>query len=176
MKLRHFVVLAVALILGPFVSQSQISVIQWSSLSNGFGFSASKNSILETVLGQPFVGTTKSASTLISSGFMLGPPLSSNPTDVQGGQLTPMQFSLQQNYPNPFNPSTVIRYTIPERSHVSMRLFNLLGKEVASLVDEMQTPGEHTVRVTPHSLASGVYVYRLTAGKFIDQRKLVFLK
>jgi hypothetical protein len=176
MNLKHFLVLVVALVLGPIESQSQNSVVHWSSLSSGFGFSSSENSKLETVLGQAFVGMTKSAPTLIFSGFITGPVLSSNVTGVENEQLVPMQFALQQNYPNPFNPSTIIRYTIPERYHVSLRLFNLLGKEVVSLVDETQAQGEYTVRLTPHSLSSGVYIYRLTAGKFTEQRKLLFLK
>jgi len=176
MNLKHFVVLMGALVLGPIELHSQISAIQWSSLSNGFGLSSSENSKVETVLGQPFVGMMKSAPILISSGFITGPVLSSNITGVESGQFIPLQFALQQNYPNPFNPSTIIRYTIPDRSHVSLRLFNLLGKEVVSLVDEMQGQGEHTVRLTPRSLSSGVYFYRLTAGRFTDQRKLLFLK
>jgi hypothetical protein len=176
MRSKPFAALVVALALGPIGLRSQNSVVQWSSINAGFGFSSSENSKIESLLGQPFIGRMKSAPFLISSGFITGPSLSSNATAVEAEQLMPMQFALQQNYPNPFNPSTVIRYTIPDRSHVSLRLFNLLGKEVASLVDEIQTQGEHTIRLTPRMLSSGVYIYRLTAGRLTDQRKLLFIK
>jgi phosphatidylserine/phosphatidylglycerophosphate/cardiolipin synthase-like enzyme len=91
-----------------------------------------------------------------------------------GGVAT--SFSLAQNYPNPFNPSTVIRYSLHANSHVKLVVYNLLGQEVATLVDEVQKPGTHTAEFQPARFASGVYFYRLQAGELHDTKKMIFLK
>lgn len=89
----------------------------------------------------------------------------------------PADFSLAQNYPNPFNPSTTISYTLPVGGTVSLKVFSADGKEVATLVQENQSVGEHSVRfVVPGSIASGVYFYTLRLGNFSQTKKLVFLK
>jgi hypothetical protein len=85
-------------------------------------------------------------------------------------------FNLEQNYPNPFNPSTNIKYQIPGASHVTLKLFDILGGEVAALVDEVKQPGTYTVQFDGSRLASGVYFYRLRAGDFVDVKKLILLK
>jgi hypothetical protein len=88
----------------------------------------------------------------------------------------PLVFALEQNYPNPFNPSTVIRYQLPVASDVKLLVYDLLGREVARLVDEHKPAGYHEVQFEPSGLASGMYVYRITAGKFVDTKKLVLVK
>ncbi len=85
-------------------------------------------------------------------------------------------YSLSQNYPNPFNPSTTIRYALPERSHVTLTVFNALGQQVATLVQAEQEAGYHEVQYEASSLASGVYPYRLQAGDFAQTRRLVLLR
>jgi hypothetical protein len=93
-------------------------------------------------------------------------------------QLTdlPVSFSLDQNYPNPFNPTTTIRYALPARSFVTLSVFNTLGQEMATLVQDTQEGGYHEVRFDGGSLASGVYFYRLKAGDFIQTRKMLLLE
>jgi len=91
-------------------------------------------------------------------------------------QNIPSQFSLSQNYPNPFNPSTVIEYSIPQREKVSLKIYDVLGKEVASLVDEDKSAGKYSVRFNAGSLSSGVYFYILRAGDFISAKKLILMK
>ena len=88
----------------------------------------------------------------------------------------PTEYLLQQNYPNPFNPSTAISYQLPAVSHVTLKIYNLLGQEVGTLVDEKQNPGNHSVVFEAGRLPSGVYFYRLNAGKFTATRKLLLLK
>ncbi len=83
---------------------------------------------------------------------------------------------LDQNYPNPFNPSTSISYSLPTRSHVTIRVYNLLGQHVARLVDEEKAPGEYTVEWNAGTLSSGVYFYRMTAGAFSETKKMVVMR
>lgn len=89
---------------------------------------------------------------------------------------TPKQFELQQNYPNPFNPSTVIRYSVPVRDHITIKVYSLLGQEVATLVDEVQEPSEYKVTFDAKGLASGVYIYQLKAGNSTISKKFVLMK
>ena len=88
----------------------------------------------------------------------------------------PSRFSLSQNYPNPFNPNTVIEYSIAKASHVELKVYDLLGREVQTLVSSIQNPGSHSVTFNALNLSSGVYFYRLTAGGFTDVKRMILLK
>jgi hypothetical protein len=94
----------------------------------------------------------------------------------------PKEFLLQQNYPNPFNPSTIIQYTISSIQFVTLKVYDLLGREVATLVDEYRNAGSYEVEFptveTGHapSLPSGVYFYRLQTGNFVETKKMILLK
>ncbi|MGA9115643.1 MAG: immunoglobulin domain-containing protein, partial [Bacteroidota bacterium] len=88
----------------------------------------------------------------------------------------PEAFSLKQNFPNPFNPSTEIRYEIPEAAHVTLRVYDMLGREVAALVDAPQQPGRYSVSLEAGHLASGVYLCRMQAGTFTSVRRLMLLR
>lgn len=96
-------------------------------------------------------------------------------TDVDEHAL-PKEFALYQNYPNPFNPTTVVRYDIPAAVHVTLKVYNLLGQEVATLVNEQQQAGRYTVNWNASSVASGVYLYRIQAGSFGEVRKMAVIK
>lgn len=94
-----------------------------------------------------------------------------------GSQSTIVKgYGLMQNYPNPFNPSTVISYQIPVQAFVSVKVFDVLGKEVANLINEAQTAGEHTIEFNGVNLPSGVYYYRIEANDFIDTKKMLLVK
>jgi len=88
----------------------------------------------------------------------------------------PAGYELFQNYPNPFNPTTTISYTLPERVFVHLGVYDVLGKEVASLVKEEQEAGTHRVEFRGHALPSGVYFYRLSAGRFVEVKKMILLR
>jgi hypothetical protein len=88
----------------------------------------------------------------------------------------PEKFELSQNYPNPFNPTTRIDYSIPEGGYVSLKVFNLLGQEVATLFAGVQHAGNYTATFDGSKFASGVYLYRLQSGSNSISRKLVFMK
>jgi len=99
-------------------------------------------------------------------------------TDVQiehNSQL-PEFFFLEQNYPNPFNPTTKIRYHLPSTKYVRLKVYNVLGIEVASLVNQVMSAGTYDVTYTPEGLSSGVYLYQLQAGELIQSKKLILLK
>jgi glucuronoarabinoxylan endo-1,4-beta-xylanase len=94
----------------------------------------------------------------------------------QHGSFQPSIFQLHQNYPNPFNPSTVIEYQIPTAENVSLKIFDMLGREVATLVNERKSPGTYEVMFDGSRLASGMYFYRLQAGNLVETKKLVLLR
>ena len=88
----------------------------------------------------------------------------------------PIEYSLSQNYPNPFNPNTQIKYSIPKTSLVTLKIFNTLGEEIETLVNEEKTVGTYEVNLNAANLPSGVYFYRLQAGDFVQTRKMILLK
>jgi hypothetical protein len=95
---------------------------------------------------------------------------------VSSDDLTPMSYELSQNYPNPFNPTTNIRYTIPESGLVSLRVYNSIGEEVAVLVNSIQESGNYEVEFNSTGLASGIYLYKMISGNFVETRKMILLK
>jgi hypothetical protein len=103
-------------------------------------------------------------------------PLSSIITAVGSKQEFPLSFRLFQNYPNPLNPSTTISYDLPTRSVVTLKIFNVLGQEVATLVNGEVQAGRHQVQWDARRLSSGVYFYRLQAGKFVENKKMTLLR
>ena len=91
----------------------------------------------------------------------------------------PTLFELSQNYPNPFNPSTVIKYSLPSKEFVQLRVFNLLGNEIATLINEVQEAGNYTIEFNAAKISittSGIYFYRLEAGPYVDSRKMTLVK
>ncbi len=85
-------------------------------------------------------------------------------------------FSLSQNYPNPFNPNTIIEYQVSSSKKVSLKVYDILGREISTLVNEVKAPGTYEVQFDASYLASGVYFYRLTAGEFVQTRKMMVIK
>ena len=97
-------------------------------------------------------------------------------TNVDEGYSGILEFSLAQNYPNPFNPSTTISYSIPEQSQVELKVFDVLGREVAMLVNKEQSAGSYKVEFDGSNLTSGIYFYRIQTGYFLQTKKMVLLK
>ncbi len=90
--------------------------------------------------------------------------------------IEPNKFMLYQNYPNPFNPSTTISYSLPKSGLVQLKIYDMLGREIATLVNEEQTSGDYKVRLNASNLASGVYLYRIQSGSFTKSMKMILLK
>lgn len=95
---------------------------------------------------------------------------------LSASSAVPREYFLHPAYPNPFNPATIIRYDLPIDGDVSLNVYDILGKQVASLIDRVETAGYHEVFFNASNLSSGIYFYRLTAGKFADVKKLIVLK
>jgi len=99
------------------------------------------------------------------------------PTDVKENSI-PTQFQLNQNYPNPFNPETIISYQLPESKFVTLKVYDVLGNEISTLVNELQNAGmyHYTFSTLQNSLPSGIYIYKLQAGNFVSVKKMMLVK
>ena len=99
-----------------------------------------------------------------------------NPTSINSITSEPGKFTLSQNYPNPFNPVTRLDYSIPVQGFVSLKVYDALGKEVASLVNEKKNTGLYEVEFNGSGLSSGIYFYTLTADNFTETKRMILLK
>ena len=115
---------------------------------------------------------TMSVNTIIR---YLGDSKTTSSTD-NNDKIIPSSFNLFQNYPNPFNPNTVIKWEQPANSHVLLKVYDLLGREVATLVNEEKAAGNYKVTFDAKNLANGIYFYRLKAGNYSSVKKMILLK
>jgi len=104
------------------------------------------------------------------------PILNISEVENEPAGIPPAQFTLSQNYPNPFNPTTTIKYQIPEMSYVTIKVYDVLGKEVTTLVNREKPAGSYEVEFIGDRLTSGIYFYQLRAGSYVDIKKMVLLK
>jgi hypothetical protein len=142
----------------------------WPADANGSGYSI--------VLVDPAVDHTLSSNWARSGQFGGSPGrqnLTGGDTAVPDNPL-PADFVLEQNYPNPFNPYTVIRFSVPRQSPVELEVFDLLGRYAGTIYSGQLAPGQYSVTWRPENLSSGVYIYRMRAGDFVQVRKIVLLK
>lgn len=95
---------------------------------------------------------------------------------ISNNSELPNVYSLNQNYPNPFNPVTKINFNVPKQGFVSLKVFDVLGREVRTLVNEIQEPGSYSVDFNGTALTSGVYFYRLESNGFVDIKKMTLIK
>ena len=102
--------------------------------------------------------------------------LSAPPVEVTSFSSPISGFKLAQNYPNPFNPATTIKYSLPENSFVTLKVYNILGKEVATLVNEEKSTGIYEVSFNATNLPSGIYFYTIHAGKLMETKKMILIK
>lgn len=98
------------------------------------------------------------------------------PLDVKDDVKPPLEFALYQNYPNPFNPVTTIKYQIPQSGTVTIKVYDVLGKEIATLANEEKSAGSYEVKFDASRLSSGVYFYKIRAGEYISVRKMILLR
>jgi hypothetical protein len=175
MKATIAVLAVVVFLLLPFTGPAQTSTVRWSAFTPGFVISSSPTTILKSAVGQVFVGRMTGPSSIIEGGF-LADTLFRTVTSIPERAEVPREYSLQQNYPNPFNPSTTIRFELPHASRVSLKVYNLLGQEVVTLVDDEMQAGVYEVQFNAASLSSGMYVYRLRAGEYVATKRMILMK
>jgi hypothetical protein len=165
---------------------------KWDWLSGGFGaLSAGPADIHHVISSGPYTiapGATRRVAFALVAGdsSLANLQQSADAAKAKWRRLTvgitdglpsvPLAYQLMQNYPNPFNPTTAISYQLTATSHVSLAIFDVLGRRVATLVDDVRQPGVYTVRWDASSFPSGVYFYRLEAGDFRATRKLMLVK
>lgn len=99
-----------------------------------------------------------------------------SPVSIDDEKLIADKFELLQNYPNPFNPSTNIGYRISDRGFVSLKVYNILGDEIATLVNEEKEQGVYNITFDASGLSSGMYLYKLQAGSFVEMKKMIIIK
>ncbi|HBQ61646.1 MAG TPA: T9SS C-terminal target domain-containing protein, partial [Balneolaceae bacterium] len=97
-------------------------------------------------------------------------------SNTKENSTVPERYELKQNYPNPFNPVTNITYSIPQSGQVKIAVFDMLGKKVVTLTNEIQSAGDHTVTFDASSLSSGVYLYRIETDNFVGMNKMTLIK
>jgi hypothetical protein len=91
-------------------------------------------------------------------------------------EIAPFEFRLEQNYPNPFNPSTTIKYSVPNEQFVTLKVYDILGNEVTTLVNEEKTAGNYKIEFNSEILPSGVYYYTIVTENFVQTKKMIMLK
>jgi len=152
--------------------------------SGGGVFLSTNNGTSWTAVNTGLTNTSVSSLAVSDSNLFAGTsgggvwtrPLSEMITDVESEEPLPSKFTLAQNYPNPFNPSTTIRYGLPQRSQVTLSVFNTLGEQVALLQNGEQEAGYHEIKFDAKNLSSGVYFYRIQAEDFVQTKRLLLLK
>ena len=149
--------------------------IKRSVIGGGAGYISSTNHSIQSTLGQPAIGIMTSSNHSIYTGFWYGSNTYLSIPDMLD-EFIPQKFQLFQNYPNPFNPVTHIRYGFPKTSDVRIEIFNILGQRVSTLINARKTAGYHSVDFDGSQLSSGVYIYRIQAGDFIETKKMVLMK
>jgi hypothetical protein len=168
-------ILAAALIFQPRVEAQTVLTNKVSC--NGSAVVASKDYRLVGVVGQPFIGVVRNSSSINHVGFGYMSTLALTPQIEQtASNNLPTEYFLDQNYPNPFNPTTIIGFALPKQSLVTLKLFDMLGREVATLINGELPVGEHKVSFEATGLPSGIYIYQLQAGSFLQQRKMAVMK
>ncbi len=128
-------------------------------------------------LGEPVVGRSTGANLFLSSGFLtfVESPVATGTDDAVDPEL-PTEFGLDQNYPNPFNPTTLIPFQVAEPTHVVLKVYDLLGREVATLIDDQVKPGRYQASFGGDRFGSGVYVYSIRMGDFRSARQMLLIK
>jgi hypothetical protein len=143
-------------------------------VGSGGGESTGPNNRLVGTVGQAAIGIVAGPSNIHEIGFWYQPGWIM--TEVEEGDGLPTRYWLGQNQPNPFNPVTTIRFALPNPGRVTMKLYDVAGREVRTLVDEELPAGWHRTVLEARGLASGIYFCRMEAGEFFDARKLLLLK
>jgi hypothetical protein len=158
---------------------AQASNVYWQAGSSATIGGVFNGNILALTAITQNTGSTINGKVFAQNSFVTVGGTSVTPVEQTAGEL-PDAFALMQNYPNPFNPSTTIRYSLANATHVSVTVYDILGNTVATLVNSHQESGSHAVQFNANdgisTLASGIYIYRIVAGSYVSTKKLTLMK
>jgi len=169
-----FIQISTACLLMIAAGMSQ-TVLRSSVVGSGYTASTDSSTVLKGTLGQPVIFTAADTATIASQGFWY--QISRDiVTGIDDEITVPEIYDLKQNYPNPFNPSTTIVFTLPKATDVQLRIYNVLGQEVGTLVDETLQAGQYDIKFEARGLAAGLYFYRIQADRFVETRKMLLVK
>jgi hypothetical protein len=171
--LQLSIILFLLLIVQITLAQNQISV---KVISSGGEKLSSATYILNSTVGEPFIGKSVNTLNQQTSGFWYAYKQSTLTKVIKDEKTNPIIFKLEQNYPNPFNPSTVIKFAVPERSYVLIKIYDILGGEVITLVNEVLEEGWYTREFNALRYSSGIYICRMRAGTYICTKKMMLVK
>jgi hypothetical protein len=174
MNIRALVIAGLLLTVGSLTARSQTYTITKSVIGSGATPMAGGGYVVDGTIGQAVIGIAQGSLFTDNQGFW--PTLSfGGVKTTYGGDAA--GYALEQNYPNPFNPSTTIKFSVPERTKVTLRVMNLLGEEVYRIIDAVPyDAGTWSVEFSEDELPSGTYVYRMEADNFVASKKMVLLK
>ncbi len=174
-SLLNFVICLVFMLLICSSAQAQYKIVH-GTFGSGGGVSGGSGVSVHSIFGQSFVGTAQNDSYTVGAGFWYAVQTSTVTSVERIDDMIPHEFRLDQNYPNPFNPSTTIKFAIPRQEHVVLVVYDLMGRVVATLVDEQLAAGEYTAVFDAGGVASGMYLYRIQAGSHLTTRRMILLK
>ncbi len=167
--------LAILLLILPVAIQAQHQ-IKSSVLGNGAAPTSGASNRLVGTLGQPAIGIASGQANVSNAGFWAQAiDFVTSVEEISTGVI-PREFRLEQNYPNPFNPATTIQFALPKQSKVTLKLYDLLGREISTLVNEELQVGKYKFTFEANDLPSGIYFYQLRTEGFVDTKKLTLLK
>lgn len=149
--------------------------VESSSFNNGTMTDSNTSHQMQSVVGPSISGRGENDSYKVQTGFLSLATIL--PTRIeQVSENKPVQFRLEQNFPNPFNPETTIRYSINNPGRVTLRIYDMRGREVATLIDGNQQTGQYSVHFRSDGLPSGIYIYTLNADAFFQTRKMIIME
>jgi len=174
MKYKFYFVALITTFLFADVGFTQYQISN-SVISSGGFITISANNLLSGSIGETFIGNSINATQQQQAGFWyIYQQLTV--TDVGDEGLIPTVFKLEQNYPNPFNPSTIIKFAVPERSNVLIKIYDILGSEVVTLVNEEMDAGWYEKYFNASGFSSGVYLFRMETGIYLSTKKMMLIK
>ena len=175
-KLKHFFMFTLLLLhLIPSEAVVAQNQIPFSLFSSGGILQSNTGYTVVGSVGQIFSGNAENSTHKIQTGFWQM-YLQNVLLEVGNEAVLPTQFKLEQNYPNPFNPSTIIKFGIPERCNVLIKIYDLLGSEVTTLLNQELGIGWYDLTFNANGLSSGFYIYRMKAGNYISTKKMLMIK